>query len=151
MRGVERRREQTPFVPLEHFLVAVIVPDLGGALAVENANHFFVQMALRIERAAGRNLTDIATGDSLHAMQLNECCLAAHARVRRDFQRAQIRHAVADVNRQALAFHPADVTGFLVDRRDIHGDLRYELYYLLLQPLYQNSGLLLKIRLGIFA
>jgi hypothetical protein len=81
MRGVERRREQTPLVPLEHLLVAVVVPQLGGALTVENADYFLVQMTLRIERAAGRNLTDIAAGDSLHAVQLNERRLAAHARV----------------------------------------------------------------------
>jgi len=53
---------------------------------------------------------------------VNERRLAVHARIRRDFQRAQIRHAVAGVNRQALIFHPANVTGFLIERRDIHRD-----------------------------
>src|SRR5439155_27054522 len=86
MRGVQRRRKKAPFVPFEHFLVTMVVPQLRRALTVQDTNDFFVQMPFRLERVARRNLADVPAGDPLHAVQLNKCGLAAQARMRPHLQ-----------------------------------------------------------------
>jgi hypothetical protein len=77
-------------------------------------------MALGPERVTRRDLTDVTAGYPLHAMKVNERGLPAHARIGRDFEGAQIGHAMAGVNRQPLALHPANVAGLLIEWRDIH-------------------------------
>src|SRR4249920_2671175 len=124
MDRVQRRREQTPLVPLEHFFVAMVVPQLGGTLAVQDTNDFFIEMALWFERITRRYLADVAAGNPLHTMQVNECGVAAHTGIGRDFEGAQISHAMAVVNRQPLALHPANVTGFFIEWRNVHRFLR---------------------------
>src|SRR5690348_14690372 len=44
MPGVERRREQAPWTPFEHLLAPAVGPDFRGALAVENADYFLIEM-----------------------------------------------------------------------------------------------------------
>jgi hypothetical protein len=53
---------------------------------------------------------------------MNERRLTAGARTGRYLERAQIGHAMADVYRQPLVFHPAYVPSFFVDRRYLHCD-----------------------------
>src|SRR4030095_4585943 len=63
----------------EQPLLPAIPPDFRGAVAGENANHFFVEMPLGIERAARRDLRDVHAGLPLHAVEMNKSAAAAHA------------------------------------------------------------------------
>src|SRR5262249_18813530 len=45
--GVKRRGEQAPRTPFECLLAAAVLPYFGGALSVQNANYFFIEMLFR--------------------------------------------------------------------------------------------------------
>ena len=72
-RVVERNREQAALLPFEmHFaLFFAGGPNFGRPKAMNNVNQFFVEMMFRIERAAGRNFTDVHAGKTFHAFEIN--------------------------------------------------------------------------------
>ena len=69
--GVERDGEQAALLPLEMHLTLLFAggPKFGGADALDNVNQFFVEMVLRIESGAGRNLADVHSGETFHPFQ----------------------------------------------------------------------------------
>src|SRR2546430_14292302 len=58
--GIERNSEDRPRFPLEADALPGLVPDRGRAAAVEHVDHLLVQLPLRREALAGRDLADIA-------------------------------------------------------------------------------------------
>src|ERR1044071_9105384 len=56
---VKRRSENTPLIPLERLLFSAILPYLGGSVAREDRNDFFIHVLFGFEHAARRNFTDI--------------------------------------------------------------------------------------------
>jgi hypothetical protein len=104
--------------------MAVIVPDFGSALAIQDANNLFIQMPLGFQRVTRRNFPDVSPGYALHAVQVQKRRLATGPGIRRNFEAAKISHTVADMYRQPLALHPPNVSGLLVKRRNVH---RYDL------------------------
>src|SRR6266498_5821481 len=97
--------------PFEQPLVSTILPDFGGPMTGENTNHFFVEMALGVERAAGRNLGDVHSGLPLHAVEMNKSAATAHAAPETKLQFANILDAKALHDRNAFAPHPLAVAG----------------------------------------
>src|SRR5687767_10294475 len=77
-------------------------------------------MTLGLQCIPRRDLTHVCGSDALHPMELDKSRFSAGAAVRRNLKRADILHPVTDVNRKALAFHPAYIAGFFVERRNIH-------------------------------
>ena len=77
-------------------------------------------MTLRLQGISRRDLTDVSAGDTLHAVEVNKGHLPTRAPVRRDFQSAEIRHAMPDMYGRALALHPADVTGLFINWCNVH-------------------------------
>jgi hypothetical protein len=51
---------------------------------------------------------------------MNKGRFATAAAVGGDLKSAEIRHAMANMNRQTLALHPAYIAGFFVKRRNVH-------------------------------
>src|SRR5262245_20171324 len=80
--GVERRREERAFAPLEGLLFASIAPDRCRAAAADDKNHFLKQVLLRFEWFPRRYLADIAIVNSLGALQIEIHTSTAHARPR---------------------------------------------------------------------
>ena len=58
--GIERNREDRTSLPLETDLLAGVVPDAGRAAPVQHIDHLLVQLPLRLQLLARRNLADIA-------------------------------------------------------------------------------------------
>src|SRR5882724_6927157 len=77
-------------------------------------------MPLRLQRISRRDLADVCASDTLHAVQMNEGRFATATAVGGDLKSAEIRHAMADMNRQTLVLHPAYIAGFFVKWRNVH-------------------------------
>src|SRR5678816_2036780 len=77
-------------------------------------------MCIRDRRISRRDLADVSASDTLHTVQMNEGRFATAAAVGRDLKRAEIRHAMAGMNRQTLVLHPAYIAGFFVKWRNVH-------------------------------
>src|ERR1043166_1977937 len=63
MPGIKRRRKQTPLTPLEHLLFLPVLPDFGGSLPLDDTNHFFIKVSLRLEGSTWRYLAYIHPRD----------------------------------------------------------------------------------------
>ena len=111
MPAIERRGKQTKRPPFEQPRFSTILPDFGGAMTGENTNHFFVEMALGVKRAARRNLGDVHSGLPLHAVEMNKSAATAHAAPGTKLQFAHILDAKALHDRNAFALHPLAVAG----------------------------------------
>ena len=85
-------------------------------MAFENDDHFFIEMFLRVQSAAGRNLADVHAGDPFHAVEIQERRLAACARPSRGADITHIFDAVAVDHRDAFLGHPAKVCGLVKSR-----------------------------------
>ena len=118
MPGVERRREEAPRPPLEHLLAPAFLPYFGGALTVENTDHLFVEMFLRLERAARRDLADVHAGHAFHAVKIYERCLAAGASPLRRREIPDIFDTISVDRRNILALHPLEILGFSKRRHE---------------------------------
>jgi hypothetical protein len=71
--GVDRNREHAARPPFKSmFLLAVALPDRGGAVAFGDVDHFFVHMFLRFGLAACGNFTDIAVVGAAGSVEYNE-------------------------------------------------------------------------------
>src|SRR5262249_17314963 len=72
MPGVERRREEAPWPPLEHLFAAALLPDFRGPLPTQNADYLFIKMFLCFEGAARRNLGNIHSRNPFIAVMIQE-------------------------------------------------------------------------------
>ena len=79
--GIERRREQAAFAPLEADLLVFIVPDRGGAVALDDVDHLLKQHPLRMQALAGRDLAQIGVVDVAGADQIEVGAAAGRKRV----------------------------------------------------------------------
>src|SRR5581483_7386771 len=111
---VERDREQTPLLPLEMHLAAVIAgrPDLRRAETGDDVDQLFVKMIFRVERAARRDLADVHAGEAFHAFEIDVGAPAAGALPRLERQLGHVFDAVAVDHRNPLFLEPHLVTGF---------------------------------------
>src|SRR5919106_2709562 len=80
-------------------------------------------MSLGLQRIARRDLADVSAGNSLHAVKVKEGRASAGAVVRREFETAKIRHAMADMDGQSLDLHPPHIAGLFVNGCNVHCDL----------------------------
>src|SRR4030095_4875002 len=80
--GVERRRKERAFAPLEGLLLASIAPDRCRAAAADDKNHFLEHVLLHFKRFPRRYLADITIVDAFGAFQIEIHPSTAHARPR---------------------------------------------------------------------
>src|SRR6185437_7869281 len=113
--AVERRREQRTQAPFEGgaALLGALAPYLGRAMALQHADELLVQMALRLDGAAGRNLDDLDAGEALHADQLDEGGGRARQLPGPALGRPRVLHAIAAMDGDVLLLHPALIGGLL--------------------------------------
>src|SRR5688500_2789793 len=129
MPAIERRRKETERSPFEKPLLPAVVPDFGGAMAGENADHFLVKMPLGMERAARGNLGDVHAGLALHSIEMNEGTVAAHAAPRTEFQFAYVLDTEALDDGDAFSLHPLAIAG-AVERSQHFFELGFHSNYL---------------------
>src|SRR5918995_1924656 len=75
--GIERQCEKATFLPFEGLLGAFIIPNRGCAPALENIEHVFIEMPLRIETLSRGNFQNIGAGCSFRAFHVDEGATAA--------------------------------------------------------------------------
>src|SRR5579883_1266830 len=80
MPSVERNGEQRPRLPLEGDALALVVPHGGRAAAVENEDHLLVELPMRLELLAGRNLHHVAVVGDARSVVVDEDRIAAAPR-----------------------------------------------------------------------
>src|ERR1043165_4718849 len=107
--GVERNGEHGARLPLERDPVAGIVPHRRRAAAVEGEDHLLVELALRRELAAGRDLADVAVVRGARRLVVDEHALAAAPRPRLELARAQIGPVMRADDVETLLPHPARI------------------------------------------
>src|SRR3954465_14246495 len=74
---IERRREYGPRSPLEGDLFLLVIPDGGGAIALDDEDGFFVHHPSRPKISARRNLRKIGFVDVAGTDQIDARALAA--------------------------------------------------------------------------
>src|SRR3990170_6150970 len=111
MQRVKGRRKQTSGSPGNRLRHAVPLLDFRDALALDDVNDFFIEVALRLKGAPRRDPADVDSGDALKAAELEIGPLAAQPfpSFERDF--TYIGDAVAFNDRDTLFLHPALVVG----------------------------------------
>ena len=114
--GVERDREDGAGLPLEGDALAGVVPHAGRAAAVEDQDHLLVELALRRELAARRDLADIAVVGEARGVVVDVDAAAAAARPRLELDRAQVGHVMGADDVEAFAAHPAHIGRLLLGR-----------------------------------
>src|SRR5579864_8346807 len=122
--AIERDREHGAGLPLEGDAVAGIVPHCGRAAAVERENHLLIELALRLEPAAGCDLADIAVVRGARGLMIDEYTAPAAPHPRLQFDRAQVRHVMRADNVEAFALHPAEVGRVLFGRELVREFIR---------------------------
>jgi hypothetical protein len=105
--AVERDREHGARLPFEGDALAGIVPNGGGATAVEDQDHLFVELPLGAKLLAGRDGAHVAVVGIARGVVVDENAAAAPARPRLQVDRAQIRHVLRADDIEALVAHPA--------------------------------------------
>src|SRR5687767_4340077 len=85
--AVERDREDRTRLPLEGDAVPGVVPDRGGAAAVEDVDHLLEELALRREALARRDLADVAVVRGARGVMVEEYAFASPAAPRLEFHR----------------------------------------------------------------
>src|SRR5574341_2689460 len=78
--GIERRGKKAPRSPLEHLLLAAVLPNLGGPSTFENDDHFLIEMFFRFQSSAGRDFPEVHSSDAFHAVEVAESAITAGAR-----------------------------------------------------------------------
>src|SRR6266508_1664594 len=116
MPSIERRCEQTPRTPLKHLFATLVLPNLGGALAVEDADHLLEKMPFGLKGATRGDLADVHAGHAFHTVKVHEGGLAARARPRRYGDLPDILDSITVDHGNALAGHPFKI-GSLLKRR----------------------------------
>src|SRR5262249_1169733 len=82
---VYRDSQQPRRVPFESLLLAVSLPHRSGSMAVENVNHFFIEMLLRFQFCPGRDFAHVAVVGSPRALEIDKCSQATFVVPWRDF------------------------------------------------------------------
>src|SRR5437879_9708326 len=94
MPGVHRDGEHRALLPLEDVSLRVtLLPDFGRAATLDDQKDLLVHVPLRIERARGRDLHDVAAPLGLGAVELDVVAAAAGALPRRERQVLQFTDA----------------------------------------------------------
>ena len=109
MPGIERDGEDGAGLPFEGDALAGIVPHAGRAAAVEHQDHLLVQLPLRRELAARRDLADVAVVRGARGLVVDEHALAALARPGFQFDGAQIRHVLRADDVEPFLAHEAQI------------------------------------------
>jgi len=124
MPAIQRRREQAKRAPFEETLGPALLPNFSGAMAGENTNHLLIEMPLRIERTARSYLGDVHAGLPLHAVEMDECSLAAGSRPGSKLQLAHIVHAKTLGDGNTFTLHPLAVAG-AIERSEHFFEFRF--------------------------
>ena len=101
---VQRHRDEAPFLPLEGLLGAVVVPDGGGAPALDHQDQLLVEVAHGVQALARRDLDDIGAGGVARSLHVEEGAVAAHAGppLERNLLQVLDEEGLDDVNPLAL-------------------------------------------------
>jgi hypothetical protein len=94
-------------------------PDFGRTVSFEHADELLVEMTLRRDGAAGRNLHHVHAGKALHAGQIDERAGRAGELPGLALDHARIVDAVAAMDRDILSRHPLLVSGLLDSPRGL--------------------------------
>src|SRR5437867_8006135 len=103
MLRIQRDGEQAARFPLERQLMGRVVPDAGRAVARRDVHHLLVQLTLRSEMAACRNLADVGVVDAAVAVEIDERTASAAARPRPQLSSSDVLHPEAGDDWDALA------------------------------------------------
>jgi len=95
-------------------LCVTLLPDFGGAAALDDKKDLLVHVLLGIERAGGRDLHDIAAPLGLGAVKLDIVAAPAGALPGRERQVLHFAYADAAEHRDALGRHEGVVGGGLL-------------------------------------
>src|SRR3989338_8704385 len=90
-------------------------PDLRRADSVENIDQLLVEMALRIQGRARRDLADVHAGEPFHSLELDKGPLASRPRPRPARDRLHVLQPIAFYYGDTLLPHPE-----LVARLPLH-------------------------------
>src|SRR5262249_20969814 len=101
-------------LPFEGHARAGVVPDRGRAAPVQDVDHFFEQLAVRIELAARRDFADIAIVAGARSIVVEKDRTAAAGRPGLELSGAQVGHVVAAPHLEQLLAHPAQIGGVLL-------------------------------------
>src|SRR5437879_10286043 len=105
MPGVHRDGEHRALLPLEDVSLRVtLLPDFGGAAALDDEKDLLVHVLLGIERAGGTDLHDIAAQLGLGAVKLDIVAAPACALPGREGQVLYSAYPDAAEHRDALGF-----------------------------------------------
>ena len=113
MPAVQRWCEETKRPPFEQLFFPSLLPDFRGAVAGENTHHLLVKMALRVQSAPWRDLHDVHSRLTFHAVEIEERRLAAGARPWRHRDVTDVFQTVTVNHRDVLACHPFEISGFV--------------------------------------
>jgi len=106
--SIQRRREETPRLPLEGlFLIRIVAaPDFGGAAPLEHVKDFLVHVLFRRDRTRSGHLDHVHSLKPGAAVELDECALSAHTLPRCQSQVADVieSHRAA-MDRETLLLH----------------------------------------------
>ena len=117
MPRVERNREDRARLPLERRPLPGVVPHRRRAAPVEDVDHLLVQLALRRELLAGRNLADVAVVRGARRVVIEEDAAAAAPRPRLQLDGVQVGHVERADDVEPFGAHPARVRRLLFGRR----------------------------------
>ena len=101
-------------LPLERDAPAGVVPHRGRPAAVEDVDHLLVQLALRRQLLARRDLAHVAVVRRPRRIVIQEHAAAAAPRPRLQFDRVQIRHVERADDVQPFRLHPPRVRRVLL-------------------------------------
>src|SRR5260221_4451557 len=114
MPAVERDGEDRPRLPLELDALAGVVPHRGRAAPVEHVDHLLVELALRREALAGRDLAHVAIIRGARRVVVEVDPFAAASRPGLELHAVQVLHIEGADDVEALVAHPARVWRFLL-------------------------------------
>ena len=82
-------------MPLEGLLLAILLPDGSGSMSVQNIDHLFIKMFLRLQLGARRDFADVAIVRGARGIVIDVDAAAAAARPVSQLAGAQVRHIMA--------------------------------------------------------
>src|SRR5713226_405081 len=124
--GVERRREETSILPLEHVACAPAVPDPGRPSSSEHQHDLFVEMPLWKRLLSGSDLQRISIAGPPRAVEVDERATRSEPRPLFERQAMEVLDEVATINRHASGPLPRLVKGpFAV--RDLRQNFSHDL------------------------
>ena len=112
--AIERNGEDRARLPLELDALAGVVPHRGRAAAVENVDHLLVELALRRQALAGRNLAHIAIVRRARGVMVEVHPFAAASRPGLEIHGVQVLHIEGADDLETLFAHPARIGRFLL-------------------------------------